>query len=253
MDLDLLTQLTLAHTQSIAFENLNTLLRVPVLLDIASLEAKLIKSVRGGYCFEQNSYFAAVLELLGFSVQRFAARVLWGSSVAQSSVIPRAHMVLLVSLHDRRYLCDVGFGGITPTVPLVFELESVQQTPHDTYRIVEHENAYLLQARIDADWLDVYLFDLQPQCAIDYEVANHYVATHPLSHFRYTLMAARAFDGGRYHLRNRRLTTFLPAGEKQQRELRDAGELEAALREKFGVEVPDTAAFEAALRHIREG
>ena len=38
------------HPQAIAFENLNPLLATPVRLDIESLEEKLIRSRRGGYC-----------------------------------------------------------------------------------------------------------------------------------------------------------------------------------------------------------
>ena len=51
--------------QVIAFENLDPLLKRPVKLDAASLEAKLVKGGRGGYCFEQNLLFGHVLRALG--------------------------------------------------------------------------------------------------------------------------------------------------------------------------------------------
>lgn len=251
-DLRLLRTIILAHTQTIAFENLNSLLRVPVPLGLAELEAKLVRSSRGGYCFEQNMYFAAVLQQVGFKVQRLAARVIWGGSIALSSQIPRAHMLLLVNVEGSQYLCDVGFGGLTPTGPLEFIVDTEIATPHETFRIIRHNGDYLLQARIGDKWLDVYLFDLQSQSDIDYEVANHFVATHPESHFRHTLMAARAFDEGRYALRNRHLTTFQRGGEKTEKTLRSPDELIETLSQKFGVEVPDAAAFEAALAHIKE-
>lgn len=251
-DLDLLRKLTLAHTQAIAFENLNTLLRVPVRLDLDSLEAKLVRSARGGYCFEQNTYFAAVLEQLGFAVQRLSARVVWGQKAEQPWKNPRTHMVLLVAVSGQDFLCDVGFGGITPTAPLRLQANEDQRTPHETFRIVEHDNVLLLQVMLGSEWLDVYLFDQQPQSHIDYEMANHYVATHPASHFRHSLIAARPFEGGRYALRNRLFTTFYPGGEKRELTLDDAEELVRVLEEKFGVAVPDATAFEAALENIRE-
>jgi N-hydroxyarylamine O-acetyltransferase len=251
-DLNLLQQLTLAHTQAIAFENLNALMRIPIPLDIDSLEAKLVRSARGGYCYEQNALFAAVLEQLGFAVRRLAARVVWGSGSAQPWQNPRTHMVLLVSLADQHYLCDVGFGGNTPTAPLLLEMNREQQTPHETFRIVDHENVCNVQVKIGDAWLDAYLFDLQPQTNIDYEMANFYVATHPDSHFRHTLIAARPFEGGRYALRNRVLTTYRPDGEKQTRVLHDADELTKVLSANFGIEVPDATAFRTALGNIRD-
>ncbi len=251
-DLSLLRDLALAHTQSIPFENLNVLMRRPVPLDIAALEAKLVHAYRGGYCFEQNAYFAAALERLGFAVQRLAARVVWGGTSAQPWRNPRTHMILLVNLAGERYLCDVGFGGNTPTAPLLFAMNVEQVTPHETFRIIEQEGICNLQIRIDSQWLDVYLFDLQPQSAIDYEMANHYVATHPASHFRHSLLAARPFEGGRYALRNRLLTTHRLDGEKEQRELPDAHALISVLQDTFGIAVPDAAEFEAALDNIRE-
>ena len=251
-DLDLLRRLTLAHAQAIPFENLNVLMRRAVPLDLDALETKLIRSARGGYCFEQNAYFAAALEQFGFSVARLAGRVVWGSTAAPPWQNPRTHMLLLVDVAGARYLCDVGFGGVTPTAPLLFAMNRDLETPNETYRIVEQGDVLLLQADIAGEWQDVYLFDLQAQTAIDYEMANHYVATHPASHFRYTLMAARAFDGGRYHLRNRTLTIFRHDRPKERRELSGADEQLQALQEYFEIDVPDVTAFRAALENVRE-
>ena len=63
------------HPAAIPFENLDPLLKRPVRLNLASLQAKLVAERRGGYCFEQNIPFAAALEALGFTVIRLAGRV----------------------------------------------------------------------------------------------------------------------------------------------------------------------------------
>ncbi|MBV9415597.1 MAG: arylamine N-acetyltransferase, partial [Solirubrobacterales bacterium] len=43
-----------AHVTSIPFENLDPRRGIPVSLELADLERKLVYQRRGGYCFEQN-------------------------------------------------------------------------------------------------------------------------------------------------------------------------------------------------------
>src|SRR4051812_7385068 len=90
--LAVLDALHLAHATHIPFENLDVLLGKPPKLDLDSLQAKLVRGGRGGYCFEQNLLFAAALEAVGFRVTPLAARVRFGSTRVNS----RTHMTLLV-------------------------------------------------------------------------------------------------------------------------------------------------------------
>src|SRR5262245_17149912 len=78
--LETLKALHFAHSTSIPFENLDILMGRPISLELDWLQAKLIAGRRGGYCFEQNAYFATVLERLGFKVTRLAARVRFGAA-----------------------------------------------------------------------------------------------------------------------------------------------------------------------------
>jgi N-hydroxyarylamine O-acetyltransferase len=102
-----LRNLHFAHATQIPFENLDILLGHPISLDLAALASKLVTARRGGYCFEQNTLFAAVLESLGFVVTRLAARVRFGST----AIRPRSHMLLSVAIDGVEWLADVGFGG----------------------------------------------------------------------------------------------------------------------------------------------
>lgn len=111
-----LEELHLAHATHIPFENLDILLGKPIRLDLASLQAKLIRGKRGGYCFEQNTLFAAALERIGFRVTRLAARVGAGAT----RVLPRTHMLLRVEAEEAAWLADVGFGGDGLLRPLPF-------------------------------------------------------------------------------------------------------------------------------------
>ena len=77
--LETLAALHLAHPGAIPFENLDPLLRRPVRLDAASLEQKLVRDRRGGYCYEHNQLFGDVLKGMGYQVSGLAARVMWNA------------------------------------------------------------------------------------------------------------------------------------------------------------------------------
>src|SRR5687767_5778051 len=104
--LEVLREIHARHTESIAFENLNPFMRWPVLLDIPSLERKIVQGGRGGYCFEHNLLLREVLTELGFSVQGLAARVLWNAP-NDDTITARGHMLLRVDSGDQTYIADV--------------------------------------------------------------------------------------------------------------------------------------------------
>ena len=244
--LAVLRQLHRLHPQAIAFENLDPLLGRPVNLDLASVQDKLVRSRRGGYCFEHNLLFWQVLSALGFQVTGLAARVMWGQP--DETVIPRAHMLLRIALDGETWLADVGFGRMTLTAPLRLAAGVVQSTPHEDYRIDDGGDHFRLQAAVDGDWRPVYHFDLQPQQPIDYRVSSYYMATHPQSHFTWTIMAARPTSEGRFTLSNDRLTFRGLDGTNRQRRLESTDDFVETFRTDFGVEIPDQAGFAARIR-----
>ncbi len=233
-----LEALHLAHATHIPFENVDVLLGTPIRLDIAALEHKLVAGRRGGYCYEQNGLFAAVLEQLGFAVTRLAARVRYRTS----QVLPRTHMLLLVETEGRRWLADVGFGseGLLLPVPLSSGLESRQFLW--TYRVIEDGGLWLMQSLGDGAWRDLYAFSLDPQEAVDFEVLNHYTSTHPNSRFIRNLIAQRPAPDRRVLLYNRELT--IDRGDcVTTRTLAGMDEVIEVLQTMFGVQLPaDTAA-----------
>jgi len=234
----------LAHATHIPFENLDILLGRPIRLDVPSLEAKLVRGGRGGYCFEQNLLFAAALDSLGFPVQRLAARVRAGAR----RILPRNHMLLLASAGGATWLADVGFGAEGPLGPVPFGTgEEVRQGAW-TYRVVPGEEPGLwgLQSKGSADWTDLYVFSLEPQEQIDYEVVSYYTSTHPDSPFVRTLTAQRASPEERRILRGREL--FLDRGTTvKSRTIADDDDLLAVLKEKFGLRFPAGTRFRSAL------
>lgn len=246
--LEILAELQRLHLRTIAFENLDSLLGRPVRLDLASIEAKLVRGSRGGYCFEHAKLFRSVLDALGVPTRTFLGRVVLDAPADAQPA--RTHMLLVAELGGTRYLVDVGFGGLAPTAPLLFETGRVQTTSHEDYRIEARGDAFQLEARVGDAWKPLYRFDLTPQLDIDIEVANHYVATYPTSFFRTALMAARVASDGRHTLINDRLSFTRPDGTKESRTLADAVAVADALDTVFGLAVPPdlVTRIEAVLR-----
>lgn len=249
-DLPTLRALHLAHAQAIPFENLTPLTGEPVALDPSSLVAKLVDAERGGYCFEHNLLFCDVLTALGFEVTRLSARVVWRMP-DDAPANARTHALLKVDLPEGPYLADVGFGGLTQTAPLRFVPGLVQETPHEPFRIVEIEpGLYQSEALVAGEWIRLYRFDLSPQLRIDYEVASHYVGTHPTSFFTFNLLGARPFPGGRFAIFDNQMAIHHLNGPSEKVELATYEDLRGALAEKFLIRLPDSANLEFALRRL---
>jgi N-hydroxyarylamine O-acetyltransferase len=256
--LAVLEELHLAHVRHIPFENLDILLGRPILLDLGALEAKLVHGGRGGYCFEQNTLFAAVLEELGFPVTRLAARVRSGTT----RLLPRTHMLLKVDMEGDAVIADVGFGGDGLLGPISLRGEPMRQSGW-TYRIAREADLYVLQWLRDGTWQDLYAFTLEPHYLIDFEMANHYVSTHPSSRFVQTLTVQRSTPEARYILRNRELSVDYGDGEKRPsvgpsagsgdprttsvQVVQSDGELLDMLKNAFGLTFPPDTRFFARL------
>ncbi|MGJ3245189.1 MAG: arylamine N-acetyltransferase family protein [Elainellaceae cyanobacterium] len=246
--LQTLTAIHYCHTQAIAFENLSPLLRQPVLLDLNSLQNKLVYSERGGYCYEQNLLFHSALTALGFTVKGLAARVLWGFPAG--IIRPRTHMVLLVTVQGKPYLADVGFGGFTLTTPLAFEVDVEQPTPHEPFRLVLSNQVYVMQVYVAQEWQSIYCFDLQEQHLPDYEVSNWYVSTHPQSLLTNSLLAARPDPHCRYTLRDNQFKIYHLNGKIESQTLTTVKELGKVLTNEFRLTLPDHPDLENVLHQL---
>lgn len=248
--LDSLRQLVQRHTEDFPFETLNTFMHLPVPVDLPSLERKLLHDGRGGYCYELNRLFLALLHRLGYDARALSGRVVMGGP--EDAVTARTHLVLLVTIDGTPYLADAGFGGMVPTAPLRLDTEAVQPTPHEPYRIVRQGEVYVLRAEVAGEWRALYRFDLQPQEEIDLEMGNWYVATHPDSSFRGRLTAARTGTGLRKTLQGNRFTVHRVGAASEHRGLNSVDDIIAVLRDEFGICAPTLPEWHTALEHLLE-
>lgn len=220
-----------AMTQTVPFENIAILEGKAISLEPKDIFTKVVEQKRGGYCFELNSLLAHVLEALGYSVERLIGRV-WASGVPAP---PLTHMTIRVTLDDRRYLCDVGFGGGTLREPMPWELATDVVQLQDRFRLEMTDNGEtMLSRQLEGGWKSLY--SLLP-CTVlrqDYIPANHYTSTHPDSYFTQSPAAALLTEDGRITLRGRLLRRVNAVGETE-RELTSLRELLKVLTEDFGL------------------
>jgi N-hydroxyarylamine O-acetyltransferase len=236
-----LRALHLHHVLAVPFENLDVLLDRTLSLELPALERKIVRENRGGYCFEQNTFFGAVLRALGFGVTDLIARVVW--QVPPERGTPRTHMILRVTIDGIDWIVDAGFGGIGLTGPIRMELEVEQPTPHEPRRLVQREEYFVHQVRIGVEWHDVFRFTPDPVPAVDYEVANWFTNKHPRSHFRNHLIATRVLRDGRVQLFNREFLRRHHDGTVEKREIRSPDELLAILADAFELTFPTGTRF----------
>lgn len=240
-----LEQLHQLHPSVIPFENLNPLLNMPVRLELKNLEQKLVFEKRGGYCFEQNLLFRAVLEELGFEVTSHGARVLWDHDEDEGER-PVSHLVLLVDIGGASYLADVGFGGLTLTAPLRLRADVEQATPHETYRLTGGDAEWRLEADVSGEWKPLYSFT--PEELTIEQISTMNDAASAGNRFSQNLIAARSGRERRRHtLHNIRLRTHATDGEAETRRLRTVTEMKEVLANTFGINLPTGERLDAAL------
>lgn len=226
-----LRALQVAHLQTVPFENLSIHAHQPIVLDDEALFDKVVARRRGGFCYELNGLFAALLRALGFPVAMLSA----GVARADGTFSPEFdHMALLVTLEER-WLADVGFGDSFRD-PLRLDERGEQPEGPRSFRIDEDGDHLVLLKRDGAGepWQPQYRFTLQPYEYADYADMCHFHQTSPESHFTRQTVCSLATPEGRITLSGMKLITTRGGG-RHERILESEEERAALLRELFGV------------------
>ncbi|MGW5324743.1 arylamine N-acetyltransferase family protein [Streptomyces sp. NPDC004014] len=252
-----LRDLHLRHLRTVPFENLSIHLGEEIVLEEERLLDKVVGRRRGGFCYELNGVFGALLAALGYEVALLAGRV-YGDEGRLG--IPYDHLALRVRTADGAdWLADVGFGAHSH-FPLALAERGGQADLSGTYRVTEGgpDPAGVTGAaggRAAATGagavpgggadLDVlrdgraqYRLETRPRALADFTGGAWWHSTSPHSHFTRSLVCSRVNDdAGRITLSGRALTITTPIGEKETRELGTDEEVLAVYRERFGIEL----------------
>jgi N-hydroxyarylamine O-acetyltransferase len=221
-----LAELHERHLAAVPFENLDIHLGVPIELDEDRLVAKVIGG-RGGFCYELNGAFAALLRALGAEVTLLSAAVYGPSGLGP----PFDHMALRVDL-DEPWLADVGFGRHS-VHPLRLPERGDQADPGGTFRLVDAGGGDLDVLR---DGAARYRVEATARRLSDYVPTCWWQQTWPSSHFRSGPMASLQTADGQVTVAGRTLIRTTGT-DRAETELGSDAEVLAAYREHLGIEL----------------
>ena len=235
-----------AHQYAIPFENLDVLLRRPVVLDADASYSKIVQRRRGGWCYEMNAVMGWALSQIGFKVMRLSAGVM---RVRAGDAQLGNHLCLMVWL-DQPYLVDVGFGG-SLAEPLPLRASEREDRPY-RLGLSELDNGYWRFTEIAHGDGEAFSFDFRVAAADEALLAQkcQLLQTDPASPFMQNLVVHRRTADTLLSLRGRVLTT-IHATHADKKLLHSADELVRTLRDRFDLDTPEAATLwpEICARH----
>lgn len=228
-DVTALRELHRRHLEAVPFENLAIHLGEDIVLTEDALVDKIVRRGRGGFCYELNGLFGALLTSLGFTVTLHAASVFGDGGTLTPAF---DHLALLIEL-DERYLVDVGFGAHA-VYPLRRDWPEAQEDPAGSFLVVDAGGG-------DVDVLmngeRRYRAEGRPRRLADFVRPCWWHATSPESHFHDVARCSRATEAGRVSIIGERLLETVD-GVRTETKLRTDADVLAAYEKHFGIRLP---------------
>lgn len=225
-----------AHLLTVPFENLDIGWGREIRIDQEAFVRKIIERRQGGFCYELNGAFAALLEALGFEVTLLSARV----PTAEGSDGPEFdHLALRVDL-DEPWLADVGFGDCFVD-PLRLQIGLEQEQRGARFRVMDEGDSLRLERKDkEARWRTEYRFSLKPHQLEEFAGMCYFHQTSPQSPFTKRRVCSLARPDGRITLSQMKLITT-QNGRREERLLQSEDEWRTVLASRFGIQVPQSS------------
>jgi N-hydroxyarylamine O-acetyltransferase len=223
-----LTMLHEAFRRSIPSEDYDIHTGIPLSLELSDIQDKIIRRCRGGFCYELNGLFAALLTELGFEVTMVSAFTLTEDGTRGPDF---DHMRLLVDTITSRWIADVGNGAMW-MVP-------VPASPGEYGNVRVHQAGDLWwtsERKSDGRWVRDWAWVETPRILRDFADRCVFHERDPDSYFVLNRFAVRPTESGRISLLNG-VFSDISDGIRVSRELSRQEEL-TLLRDRFGI-VPD--------------
>lgn len=220
-----------AHLTHVPFENIDVYeRRLEPSLAIRDLFDKIVVRGCGGYCFELNALFSALLRAIGFEVLTYAGHVV----LRRLMPVPPDHRCVVAMVNGERRWCDVGFGGPAPACSLLVDYEGVQHTARGDFSFDFDGTWHTLYAHLDGKAVPTVCFADRLAEDVDFVPLNYYTSMRDESPFRQRRMAYLLTDGGKKSI-NGDVFRMREGDALTERAIQDEGQLAAIWEEHFGI------------------
>jgi len=231
-DLKNLNDLIYAHQCHIPFENLDIFeFHKFIDLGIEKLFEKVILRNRGGYCFELNTLFSAFLREYGFKVQLCTCRILRGKDF----IPPSLHCGILVTLKEKLWFCDVGYGGPMPGGALLVEDGFEKTYWGQTFRIDRADSYWWTVHYVSGQEQEKILqFTTMPQKPVEFLAPNEYCSRNENSVFLNERLVNMRTKNGSLSIVN---DTFYETVDhvRTEKKIPSPEKLDQLLKSRFGI------------------
>ncbi|WP_426350071.1 arylamine N-acetyltransferase family protein [Alloiococcus sp. CFN-8] len=233
-----------AHQKAIIFENLDIYFeKRPVSLELDDLFDKLVTRKRGGFCFELNGLFVALLRSIGFDAWSCFCRV---TMFEGEYFMPINHRGCIVKLDNLLYYCDVGFGGPMPGGALPIGEDGEHTIKDETYFTIDcgdgwkemwRKSKVLKPDEAASEWVGkrILRFSLNHTDPIDFIALCNYMARDE-SEFRTGYMVNYKREDGYYAISGRTLH-INTSSQEFKKELETEDDARIALKKYFGISI----------------
>ncbi len=164
-----LSELHRKHVMSIPFEAMDVYFRIPIQLELKAIYDKVVVKNRGGYCYELNYLFYALLSHIGFNCYPVSVRIYNEENLGPDF----DHMSIIVEMEDR-WLVDVGYGDLF-VEPIKLSAGLIQEDLFKNYKIEKvHSGNFLLTESLKNSntFIKRYMIDMQPRKIDEFLVQN---------------------------------------------------------------------------------
>jgi N-hydroxyarylamine O-acetyltransferase len=221
------------HTFTIPFENLDISRKHEITIDTTRFYDKIVQQKRGGFCYEMNGLFDAMLQQVGFKSYFISCNVF----IPQLNIYGAdfGHVAIIVNLGDEIYLADVGFGDAF-VEPLKIVMDEPQEQYGTYYKLsqLSSEEILLEKSANDITYIPMFKFTLQERKLEDFSEMCAFHQRSPLAPFTKGRIVSKAVPHGRITLTEKALFKTIH-GNKSEEIIHDEQEFNHLLHTCFGI------------------
>ncbi len=220
------------HLLHVPFENLDIHWQRPIVLDTEKFYLKIVAEKRGGFCYELNGLFYGLLQEIGFRTRLVSARP-FGDANGFGPEFD--HAAIIVSLGEKEYLVDVGFGDFAAG-PLEIAYGTEQIDREGTFRINSVENgSFIVEKKDGIEWRPEYMFGTQRRELTEFTEMCDFQQYSPDSHFKKGKICSLMTTDGRKTLTDKKFIVT-SKGVITENTVESENEFETILWREFNIQ-----------------